>query len=129
MNSVVWFEMPFDESDRAQKFYKDVFGWQVNKVPDMGEYFIAMTTESDPQTMQPKNPGAINGGMFKKDSTTSKQPLMVIGVDSVDEHIKKIEASGGKTVMPKTAIGQFGFYARISDTEGNEIGIWEALKQ
>jgi len=128
MNSVVWFEMPFDESDRAQKFYKDVFGWQINKVPDMGEYFMAITTESDPQTMQPKNPGAINGGMFKKDSTTSKQPLMVIGVDSVDEHIQKIEASGGKTIMPKTAIGQFGFYARISDTEGNEIGIWEALK-
>ena len=129
MNSIVWFEMPFDESDRAQKFYKDVFGWQINKVPDMGEYFMVMTTESDPQTMQPKNLGAINGGMFKKDFTTSKQPLIVIGVDSVDEHIKKIEASGGKIVMPKTAIGQFGFYARISDTEGNVIGIWEALKK
>ena len=106
-----------------------MFGWQINKVPDMGEYFIALTTESDPQIMQPKNPGTINGRMFKKDSTTSKQPLMAIGVDSVDEHIKKIEASGGKTVMQKTAIGQFGLYARISDTEGNEIGICEALKQ
>ena len=35
MNSVVWFEMPFDESERAQKFYQDVFGWQIMKVPEM----------------------------------------------------------------------------------------------
>ena len=39
MNSVVWFEMPFDESERAQKFYKDVFGWQINPVPNMRTIF------------------------------------------------------------------------------------------
>ncbi|MDH3394587.1 MAG: hypothetical protein OEL52_00370 [Nitrosopumilus sp.] len=50
MNSVVWFEMPFDESERAQKFYQDVFGWQIMKVPEM-EYFLATTTQTDPQTM------------------------------------------------------------------------------
>jgi len=31
--------------------------------------------------------------------------------------------------MPKTDIGQFGFYALVSDTEGNAIGIWESPKQ
>jgi predicted enzyme related to lactoylglutathione lyase len=79
--------------------------------------------------MQPKNAGAINGGMFKKDTVAGQQPLVVIKVDSIDVHIKKIEESGGKVIMPKINIGQFGFYARISDTEGNYIGIWEALKQ
>lgn len=128
MNSVVWFEVPYDNSERAQKFYKDTFGWQINKVPDM-EYFMALTAESDPQTMQPKNPGSINGGMFKKDSSTSQQPLLVIGVDSIDEHVRKVESSGGKIIMPKTDIGQFGFYARIEDTEGNDVGIWQAPKQ
>ncbi len=129
MNSVVWFEMPFDESERAQKFYKDVFGWQINPVPNMEDYLLANTTESDPQTMQPKNPGAINGGMSKRNSNTAQNPVIVIQVDSIDEHVKKIEGSGGKIVMPKTDIGTFGFYARVSDTEGNEIGIWEQSKQ
>ncbi len=129
MNSVVWFEMPFDESKRAQKFYKDVFGWQINPVPNMEDYLLANTTESDPQTMQPKNPGAINGGMSKRNSNTAQNPVIVIQVDSIDEHVKKIEGSGGKIVMPKTDIGTFGFYARVSDTEGNEIGIWEQPKQ
>jgi predicted enzyme related to lactoylglutathione lyase len=128
MNSVVWFEMPFDESERAQKFYKDVFGWQINPVPNMEDYLLANTTDTDLQTMQPKNPGAINGGMSKRNSDTAQHPVIVIQVDSIDEHVKKIEGSGGKTVMPKTDIGAFGFYARVSDTEENEIGIWEQPK-
>ncbi|MCH9657833.1 VOC family protein [archaeon] len=129
MNSVVWFEMPFDESERAQKFYKDVFGWNINSVPNMEDYLLANTTDTDPQTMQPKNPGAINGGMSKRNSNTAQHPVVVIQVDSIDEHAKKIESSGGKIVMSKTDIGAFGFYARVSDTEGNEIGIWEQAKQ
>ena len=129
MNSVVWFEMPFDESERAQKFYKDVFGWNINSVPNMEDYLLANTTDTDPQTMQPKNPGAINGGMSKRNSSTAQHPVVVIQVDSIDEHTKKIESSGGKIVMSKTDIGTFGFYARVSDTEGNEIGIWEQPKQ
>lgn len=122
----MWFEIPYDDSERAQKFYSETFGWQINKLPDM-DYHMALTTESDPQTMQPKNPGAINGGMLKKDPT-GENPILVIGVDSVDEHIKKVKEAGGKIIMPKTDIGQFGFYARVSDTEGNVIGIWQSLK-
>lgn len=123
----MWFEIPYDNSARAQKFYSETFGWQINQLPDM-DYHMALTTDSDPQTMQPKNPGAINGGMLKKDPT-GENPILVIGVDSVDEHIKKVEDAGGKTIMPKMSIGQFGFYARVADTEGNIIGIWESLKQ
>ena len=126
-NGVVWFEVPFDDSERAKKFYQDTFGWQIDKVPDM-DYFTSLTTESDPQTMQPKTPGTINGGMFKKDPT-GNYPILVIGVDSIDEHIKKVENSGGKIVMPKIDVGQFGKYARVSDTEGNIIGLWQTMKQ
>ena len=127
MNRVVYFEIPFDDSERAQKFYKDVFGWQINKFPDM-DYFMATTAETDQSGMVPKEPGAINGGLLKKDPT-GEHPIIVIDVPSIDEHIKKIEGAGGKTVMPKVPVGNFGFYARVSDTEGNVIGIWETAKQ
>ena len=127
MNKVVWFEIPFDESERAQKFYKDVFGWQINHFPDM-DYYAAITTDTDPKTMEPKEPGAINGGLLKRDDT-GKHPVILIEVPSIDEHLKKIEQNGGKTVMPKVTVGNFGLYARVSDTEGNVIGIWEKIKQ
>ncbi len=125
MNRVVWFEIPFDESGRAQKFYKDVFGWQVNHFPEM-DYYVATTAESDPQTMESKTPGAINGGLMKKDDT-AKHPLVLIEVPSIDDHLKKIEQNGGKTVMPKINAGNMGMYARVEDTEGNIIGLWEKI--
>jgi len=125
MNKVVHFEIPYDDQGRSQKFYEDVFGWQISKFPDM-DYHMATTTPSD-EKMHPKEPGAINGGLMPKDST-SNHPVIVIDVSSIEEHLKKIESSGGKIVMPVIKIGEFGLYARISDTEGNVIGIWQTLK-
>jgi predicted enzyme related to lactoylglutathione lyase len=36
-----------------------------------------------------------------------------------------VAANGGKVVTPKTDIG-FGWYAAVTDTEGNEIGLYQA---
>ena len=72
--------------------------------------------------MKPKEPGAINGGLLPKDPTGTN-PVIVIDVPSLDEHIKKIKSVGGKTVMPKMQVGNFGLYARVKDTEGNVTGI------
>ena len=124
MNKVVHFEIPYDDQNRAQKFYSDVFGWEINKFPDM-EYYIATTAPSD-EKGHPKESGAINGGLLPKDPT-GEHPIIVIDVPEIDEHIKKVEASGGKTIMPKMKIGEFGLYARVADTEGNVIGIWQTL--
>jgi len=52
MNKVSHFEIPYDDQGRAQKFYQDVFGWQINKFADM-DYYIATTCKSDPKTMMP----------------------------------------------------------------------------
>jgi len=125
MNKVVHFEIPFDEAERAQKFYQDVFEWEINKFPDM-DYYIATTGPSDEKGHQ-KEPGAINGGLLKKDPT-GNHPIIVIDVPNIEEHIKKVESAGGKSVMPPMNIGEFGMYARVADTEGNVIGLWQMLE-
>lgn len=127
MNKVVHFEIPFDKQERAQKFYQDVFGWQINKFAEM-DYWIATTCKIDQTSMMPMEPGAINGGLLKRDKT-GKNPVIVMDVPNVDEHLEKIKKAGGKVVMPKMSIGTFGFYARAKDTEGNVIGIWQTLKK
>lgn len=126
MNKVVHFEIPFDDQKRAQKFYQDVFGWQINKFEGM-DYWIAHTCEVDQKSMMPKETGAINGGLTKRDSS-GPNPVIVIDVPNLDEHIKKIETAGGKLVMPKIQVGEFGLYSRVKDTEGNIIGIWQTIK-
>jgi uncharacterized protein len=125
MNKVVHFEVPYDDRERATKFYKDVFGWKINPIPEMS-YDIVHTVEVDDKQM-PKESGAINGGMYKRGEQGAKSPVIVIDVPSVDEHIKKVNEAGGKVVMAKRQVGDMGFYAQVKDTEGNVIGIWEMI--
>jgi len=126
MNKVSHFEIPFDDQARAEKFYSEVVGWEINKFGDM-DYWIAKTCNSD-QNMKPVEPGAINGGLLKRDET-GKNPVIVIDVPNMEEHLKKIETAGGKIVMPTIPIGDFGLYSRVADTEGNVIGVWQLLKK
>jgi len=123
MDKVVHFEVPYDDLERAKKFYIDVFGWKIQSMPEMN-YNIVHTVDVDEQQM-PKDKGAINGGMYKRDDLSAKGPVIVISVQSIDESIKKIEKVGGKVFKSKVSVGQMGFYAQIIDTEGNIIGLWE----
>ncbi len=94
MDSIVHVEIPYDDDIRAQKFCENVFGWQISRMPD-SDYFWANTAESDPDTMVPKNPGAINCGMLQRQHP-EHGPTILIGVESIDSHLKKIADAGGK---------------------------------
>jgi uncharacterized protein len=127
MNKIVHFEIPFDDKEKSKEFYGKVFGWQFQEMPEMN-YTITRTVEVDKKFM-PKESGAINGGMYKRDEQSAKSPVLVIDVPSVDEHIKKIEEAGGKIIRPKVKVGEIGYYAQFQDTEGNILGIWENIKK
>ena len=127
MDKVVHFEIPADDTARAEKFYTSVFGWKMQKVTMPGvEYYMVNTVAVDKKGM-PKEPGAINGGMMKR-NMPGESPVVVINVSSLDDYLKKAQAAGGRVVLPKQTVGDMGLYARISDTEGNVIGLWQNLK-
>ena len=121
MSKVVHFEIPFENKPRAMKFYTDAFGWKLNDMPQM-DYIVANTVEVDKNQM-PKEPGAINGGMTKR-TKEAAGPVVYVDVPSIDEAIKKVQAAGGKVVTAKTPIPNMGAFARVSDTEGNVVGIF-----
>lgn len=125
MDAVSHFEIPYDNKERAQKFYRDVFGWQFAKVPDI-DYDMITTTESDAETMMPKKPGAINGGMMAR-HVAEEYPTITISVDSIDDRLKEVEESGGRITLQKMQIGEYGLYAQIADTERNIIALWQPL--
>ncbi len=125
MRKVVHFEIPAEDLDRAKDFYGSVFGWELNTVPmPGGEYTIVMTTPVDEQTQLPTEPGAINGGMMQRDEQTPV-PVITIDVEGIDDALKEIEAGGGTTVTPRTAIPGMGAFAYFKDPEGNVLGLWE----
>jgi uncharacterized protein len=130
MNSVVHFEIPADDIERAQKFYKELFGWNIEKAGEM-PYWIAKTGECDENEM-PKESGFINGGLMERNAEqdpSGVKPVIVIKVEDLTEHLKKIEEAGGKVVMPAMDVGDMGHYARIEDTEGNVVGVWQDKKE
>jgi uncharacterized protein len=129
MKKVVHFEIPADDVERAKKFYS-IFDWQLQDwpMPDGSAYVGARTVEVDEQTYLPKEPGAINGGIVKRDQFVST-PQVTVQVPSVDEFIEKVNAAGGKLVKPKQEIGGVGFYAYVKDSEGNLLGLWEDIKK
>jgi len=62
--------MPYDDRDRMAEFYKNTFGWQPQMLgPEMGNYVVMTTTETDEATKFPKAPGRINGASSKKPRT------------------------------------------------------------
>jgi uncharacterized protein len=128
MDSVVHFEIPAANLDRAKKFYKENFGWDVVEIPGMEqEYAIVRTAPTDANNML-KEPGAINGGIGKK-SEPGEAPVIVINVPSIDAYLKKLTKAGSKIIRAKQKVMDMGLYARVTDSEGNVIGIWETIRK
>lgn len=124
MNKVVHFEIPFDDKERSQKFYAEAFGWKFDEMPEVG-YIGAMTSPTD-ETMMPTEPGSINGGFFER-TTDNPTPVITIEVDSIDDHVQKIESAGGKMTVPKGEVPGMGYYAYFTDSEGNIMGLWQSI--
>lgn len=113
--NLVWFEIPADKPERAQKFYRALFGWKIKPFPGMKEYWHIDTGGAD---------ASPDGGML-----TRKHPghsiTNYILVPSVDKAADRIVKLGGSICMPKTAVPKTGYFVIANDTEGNTFAVWE----
>src|SRR5262245_15509852 len=127
MNSVVHFEMPYDNPKRMAKFYETAFGWKTNLLgEEMGNYVLATTTETDESG--PKKPGAINGGFFpRKSDYPAQSPTVVIAVDNIHEAVKNVTTAGGKVLGQPIEIPGVGQYVSFNDTEGNRVSMIQPI--
>lgn len=127
MDSVVHFEMPYENRERMARFYQSAFGWQTQMLgADMGEYVLAVTTEST--DAGPKRPGAINGGFYpKKPDWPMQFPSVVIAVQDLAASSKKVAAAGGKLLGDPMDIPGVGTYVSFVDTEGNRSSMLQPI--
>lgn len=96
MPTIVHFDLPADNPERAKKFYEKLFDWKFNIVPMPTPFYLIETKDLE------GNPGT-GGGMGKR-GQPGQQVSNYIGVPSVDEYIEKVKKLGGKIIMPKTAV-------------------------
>lgn len=113
IGSVVHMELHSDDPEKTKAFYRTVFGWKFQDVPGM-DYAMIET---------PSPPG---GGLRKTDRGESAGILNFIQVRSVDEASRKIERAGGKTLVPKQKVPNWGSFSIFQAPGGVVQAIWEA---
>jgi len=131
MNRIVHFEIHADNPERAAKFYRDVFGWEINewvipgvKMPDENRYWLVTTG--------PENEPGINGGLMLRrgPAPTEGQPvnafICTVEVANLDESVDKALKAGGSVMVPRMAVKSIGWLAYCNDTEGNAFGMMQS---
>ena len=128
MPTIVHFEIPSDNLERTKKFYTELFGWKMEKMPgmDQREYWTFSTTTNDRGSSGGGNElRTVSGGMMERQMP--QEPIMIyIGVDSVTEYSNKVERLGGKVIKQKSEVPGYGWFAICTDTENNGFALWEA---
>jgi len=113
--NIVWFEIPADDTARAQQFYGKLFGWKINPFPTMPDYSHIDTGGPD---------AAPDGGLMKR-MHPGQTITTYISVPSVTRFMAKVEKLGGEICRPKTAVPGMGYFAICQDTENNTFALWE----
>ena len=119
-NAVSWFEIPTKDLNRAQVFYEAIFDMKMTPF-DTPQVKMRMFPLEDPMSIG----GALvyNDQFYKSSSTDG--PLVYLNANpDVHNILSKVEAAGGKILVPKTMISpEYGFMGMFLDTEGNRIAL------
>lgn len=122
-NTLNWFEIPVTDMARAARFYGEIFGVEMNTGPAGGEgYAMSMFPEG----------GGVGGALVSGEGyvpSASGTQVYLNCNPSLDAVLARVEAAGGQIIVPKTDIGENGFFAFILDSEGNRIGLHESARQ
>lgn len=116
-NSINWFEIPAKNFERACKFYSNVLGGDIHEMQMDQLRFGFMPNFS-------QQDGGVGGAVVSGDGYEPSDKGSVVylnGGEDLNNPLNKVEAAGGKVVMPKTGIGENGFIAHFIDTEGNRV--------
>jgi predicted enzyme related to lactoylglutathione lyase len=120
-NAISWFEIPASDLDRAQRFYESIF--QLELIPlDQAHIRMRMFPIDDPMT---GIGGAIVHAPGFYSSSLSDGVLIYLNANpDVQIILDRVEAAGGKILVPKTEISpEYGHMGIFSDTEGNRLGL------
>ena len=119
-NALNWFEVPVVDFDRAKKFYETIFDYQMPE-NQMGEARMGFFLH-DFQS------GKVGGAIVYRPGfhIPNKEGTLVYLNCQPDLQVvlNRVKGAGGTEVQPKTNIGEgLGYWALISDTEGNRVAL------
>lgn len=117
MNPIIWFEIAVTDIQRARAFYEQVFQISMQELTMPGMEMYAFPSD---MTQHGASGTILQDGQSKPSADGTK--IYFYSPDLRTE-LARVEAAGGKIVMPHTSIGDYGFIALFEDTEGNVVGL------
>jgi hypothetical protein len=111
-----WFEIPVVDMDRAVAFYSEMFGVALQAAEMSPGYLMAMFPSE----------GGVGGALVSGEGYVPGMTGTVVylnGGDDLSGPLSRVEAAGGQIIVPKSDIGENGFFAFFIDSEGNKVGL------
>lgn len=123
-NSVIWFEIPVTNMDRAKVFYENVFGITISMQDFEGTLMGWFPFD-------PKKPG-ISGSLIKHEAykpSKTDGPVIYFSSDDIASTLSKVTPNGGEVVQLKTEISpDIGHMGVFIDSEGNRISLYTSAQ-
>ncbi|MGE8431966.1 VOC family protein [Chryseobacterium joostei] len=121
-NPVVYFEIPVNDLERAEKFYSAVFNFSFDK-EIIDHYEMALFP------FEEKNSG-ITGALAKGDvyKPSKNGVIIYFKTENIEVTLNQVIQHGGKILYPKKIDEKYGFaVAEFEDSEGNRIALHQTL--
>jgi uncharacterized protein len=120
-NAISWFEIPTADIERAATFYETIFDIKLNPL-DLPNIKMRMFPLDDMMTQV--GGALVKSDGFHKPSSTDGPLVYLNGNPDLQNVLDKVEAAGGKIMVPKTEISpEYGCMAVFIDTEGNRMAL------
>ena len=113
--NIVHIEISTRNSEETIKFYQGLFGWKVDRMPEMNY----ATWEADEAP----------GGGFSPVAEDNKAGEILIHVnsDDIEADLKKAKSLGATIVREKTEIPGIGWWGIFKDPTGNKIALYTSM--
>ena len=115
-NAINWFEIPVKDFERAKVFYETVMEWTINESIS-GDCRMGLF---------PNETGKVSGAIVAGPRHTPSPNGTIVYLNcnpNMDPYLARVEAAGGTITVPKNEIApEMGYWACVTDTEGNRIG-------
>jgi uncharacterized protein len=122
-DSVVWFEIPVTNLDKAKAFYSKVTGYAL-KEEIMGPNRTVVFGYSGSEDMNASS--AVSGHLYEgKPAAKGTGNTIHLAVENVDDAIKRVVPAGGEVVSEIIPIPT-GRFVYCLDPDGNSIGLFSA---
>jgi uncharacterized protein len=113
IDTICFFEIPADDPEALQEFYRDMFAWTFEKIPGGFRYYKINTAQDTPR-----------GGLTARQDP-QHTPVNYVKVESIEGSVTRAEALGAKSVVERKPVPGIGWYSVLLDPQGNRIGLWE----